>query len=365
MPVSEKPLIGTKGQIRNQLLENIAQQFQLSSSWNVLPIVPINGDLIVLNNNHTTTLKAVVKDDSGVYLIKQVPWYCSSEPFVSGMTDFIKHLHSQSFPTPALSRTEEGKLYALAHGKLFYCQEFLFANSYGGSREHVRSMGSNLAHLHNISTRFSQEGRKFEGLPIESSSSLAQKMTDLLVDQIEEARVSDGRKKSSAAVHRYQEFVQRRLSLWSDHLTGGMPMVIHGDYNPYNLLFGEDDSVIATLDYENVAVSCASHDLAEGLMGVAVNKYRDNSTRFSEIGEHIDEEKVRLFLQGYTQSREGGTDINYSGLAYQMGAIMIQLASLGFVRKDYKIEGIIRVSETIDRMVDVLGEKFESNYFGL
>jgi len=349
MPVHKKPLDETKGQIGDRVLERIVADYGLEESWIVLPIIPMNGSLVVLNNRHTTTMKAVIESKNRRYLVKEAPWYCSEKEFVSSMTSFMSFLHKESFPIPRSLETCAGFRYSMQRKKFYYCQEFVEARVFDGSIEQIRSAGENLGVFHLLSKDY-YSTHDTTALPHETSFTVAKNMTRVLEQNVERLVTQEGDQKIWDA---YRQYSAKVLEKWTSKQAPNL--CIHGDYNPLNLLFESDNSVVATLDFENVACDSAVHDVAEALLGVSFNKYRQHSTRFAELATDMNYEAFHTFLDGYMSTRRE-FDVKATQLPENTGAVCIQLISLGLLRGDYSFQEIDRAPQIIDGVVKAVKE---------
>ena len=334
MPVSEKPLDETKGQIPDLILQVVLGELGLKSSWMIFPLIPLNGNLSVLNAKSVTTRKAIVFYEDEHYLLKEIPWYCSNEDFVKFMFSFHEKLFKKSFPVPEVVLSNLDMPFVSLRGKYYYLLKFIRGEVYGKKPKQIFNAGQNLARLHTLSSSLEQK-------PIGKFTENPCKLAKGMVDIVKELRDSNHARIDDDDLKRLDYFLSesnehiRQYESNLGSICQAKLMQIHGDYNPYNLIYNKDDEVIATLDLENTAFDNILHDLAEGILDFCFNEYSRGTNRFSFLPKEVDIRRARNFIDGYRAVGESLFDQLKKGLADALGATFIELLALGVVRGDF------------------------------
>lgn len=128
-----------------------------------------------------------------------------------------------------------------------------------------------------------------------------------------------------------------------------METLVHGDYNPWNLLFHpEKATVIGVIDFDNSIVDNPVHDLVEALVDFCFFSYKNQTTRFKGLPQQFNQERGRLFIDSYRESAEIDLSQFAPYIEEVAAAITIELSALGLVRGDYNFRDCEKLSEISD-----------------
>ena len=122
---------------------------------------------------------------------------------------------------------------------------------------------------------------------------------------------------------------------------------VHGDYNPWNLLFNQSDEVAAILDFDNCDMGPHLHDVAEMLITFSYMDYQNDSTNFSaprRVG--LDQNTASLLLKSYRGVRPF-TAAELRCLPFVCISTMIELCSLGLLRRDFDLGSMTNIMATL------------------
>ena len=354
MPIAEKRRDETKGQITDETLGRILAFYGFGDSWSLLPVVPVGGTLVVLNAKAETTRKAVVSYQRHQYLLKEVPWYCSEASFVQFMLTFYQQLADEQFPVPELIAARGmHRSFVEVDNHFYYLQRFLLGASYSEKQTEIWQAGANLARMHRLSAQFSRKFAEVEAHPFrESTFRLSREMVGVLenlinvnrgrMGEMQSQRLSEYCREATTLLTKLEKDVQPTYSLST--------IQVHGDYNPLNLLYGPEGTVIATLDFENTALDNPVHDIAEGLLNFCFHLYRPSSARFARLPHDFRKEAVLQFIDGYRRFNPAAYEATENILPQVLTAVFIELYTLGLVRGDYDFA----TSQGIWDVVDLL-----------
>jgi hypothetical protein len=126
---------------------------------------------------------------------------------------------------------------------------------------------------------------------------------------------------------------------------------VHGDYNPFNLMYHANGSVAYMFDLENTALDHPVHDLAEGLLDFCFHVYRPFSTRFGRLPATLNHEAALLFLDGYRSTNPSAFDRVARILPTVVGSTFIELFTLGVVRGDYDFDLMPSLAPVTHRLI--------------
>jgi Ser/Thr protein kinase RdoA (MazF antagonist) len=270
------------------------------------------------------------------------------------MLSFHRYLYKKGFPIPQLMESGN-KSFAEFEGRFYYLQRFIIGEAYGGHPEEVANAGRHLGHMHILSERLFQEIPAYrDGRFRENPFQLARSMMDVL-KQVQNLDETENKNPGIPLLKNFyregQRFVDKIETQVGKEFHQSI-FQVHGDYNPFNLLFGKQRDVIATFDLENTAVDNPCHDIAEAVLDFCFNRYRPNSTNFAGLPGFFDKEKAITFLSAYNDVNPRIYEKVKAFLPGVGGAIFIELYTLGLVREDLAIDTIpsaLQIKEKIVR----------------
>lgn len=354
MPILVKPTDTTKGQISDLVLSDVQRLYGFDHSCYVLPIVPMNGRLVVLNAKSETTSKAVLSHHDQQFLLKQVPWYCSNRLFVEFMLAFQAFLYQQRFPVPEVISSGDGDLFVEINNEFYYLQRFVSGNIYTGQPEEIVESGVALGRLHRLSEQYAAtlDVTRYGGFR-ESAFHLAITMVEVLegiVRSNQERLPASQADRLFAWCHAAKLLaLQLETSVKASYLDDTLQ--VHGDYNPFNLMYTGSGRVAYAFDLENTTLDNPAHDVAEGLLDFCFHIYRPYSTRFERLPAALNADAARRFLNGYAATNAATLQRIAPILPAVVGATLIELVTLGVVRSDYDFTLMQDLPACTERMV--------------
>ncbi|MEV6310562.1 phosphotransferase [Streptomyces sp. NPDC051840] len=329
MPVREKPRSTTFANLDERALGVIAERYRLRDVDCFLPILLDGNRCTLLEVRSETSKKVVVECAEERYFFKQIPWYCDTPEQVEVSTALQARLRLAGLPVPRLLPTDSGELWTVIGEETYVLFDFSHGLRYGAHPGQLTAAAATLGRLHRAAVHV-------PGAPGESVFRLAHDHLDLLGH----VAGGEGRDLGSApaTLRALAEEAERRAGALG---FGELPAVaVHGDYNPWNLLFDEDDAVTAVLDFDNSDVASRLHDLAEALLTFCVLAYREDSTNFARLQPPLpDGGRVTAFLTAYTAVAPL-TARERDCLPWAVRAVLVELLALGLIRADLDPDGL-------------------------
>jgi len=244
---------------------------------------------------------AIITTDRGKFFIKERnPMYNISH--IQFDHELIDFLLQHEFNTPRLIPDRNGRKLVTLKRHFFELFEYIPGGKYKhGSDPHMRSVARTLARYHRLVENFSTEIIK----PFQTASyfihdqtswasgpcpfeDIFRRMKKIFGDRYEKIRPLVVR---IEACFRVLQIKMRYVR--SQDLTR---LVIHGDYQPRNLLF-KNGRVAAVTDFDCATTQERMVDVARALMGFAMNKSLAHL-----VIEPSDLDRMRRFLDDYQES---------------------------------------------------------------
>jgi Ser/Thr protein kinase RdoA (MazF antagonist) len=350
MPVREKPVSTTFANLDERALGVIAERYRLPGVDCFLPIL-LDGNRCTLMEVRSDTSKKVVVECVGGpgeeperYFFKQIPWYCDTPDQIACSTALQERLRLAGLPVPRLLPTDRGDLWTVIGEESYVLFDFSHGRRYEGLPDQLESAARTLARLHRAAVTV-------PGAPGESVFGLARDHLALLAHLTS----ADGRDMGTAPAL-LAALVAEAADRASAAGFAGLPAVaVHGDYNPWNLLFEESGEVAAVLDFDNCDVASRLHDLAEALLTFCVLEYRADSTNFAADQPAIpDGDRVRRFLSAYL-GEAPLSPAERACLPWAVRAVLAELLTLGLIRDDLRpdrLPDLDRLLKQLDRHLD-------------
>jgi Ser/Thr protein kinase RdoA (MazF antagonist) len=202
-------------------------------------------------------------DSKVIIILKEIPWYCSSKLYAEYELSFQKELRGLGVPIPQIYETVNGNLFCsedYGNGeKYIFAQNFEKGDSWKGSVKETISAAITLSNLHTASLKITDKMLKYK--PPESNVFiLAKKMLDVAKTNIQE------KKEDSCEFEDYYNYALTRIEKYMNIAVekgyNSIKIPIHGDYNPWNLVFSEVGSLSAVLDFNYSIIDHPVHDVA-------------------------------------------------------------------------------------------------------
>ncbi|PRY37520.1 phosphotransferase enzyme family protein [Umezawaea tangerina] len=320
MPVREKPVSKDFLNLDDRVLGIVVDRYGLPDADCFLPIL-LDGDrCTLLDVRSDTSKKAVLEAGDKRYFLKQVPWYCDEPRQIAASTGIQEGLRKAGVPVARLVPTRDGDLWTSFSDESFVLFEHVDGLRYRADPDQDRSAARVLARLH--------------AAGVSAEQALGEDVFTLAADHIALLdKVLPDTADTTAVFEELLASVRRRAL---DAGFGALPTTaVHGDFNPWNLLFTADRRVAAVVDFDNCDVQSRLHDVAEALLTFCVLGYAEDSTTFAAVQPvEVDRAAVRRFLDAYEEVLPL-TPVERECLPFALGAVWIELTCLGLLRHDF------------------------------
>jgi Ser/Thr protein kinase RdoA (MazF antagonist) len=343
MPVKKKPISSSFFNFDERIIQIITNEYELEEIDSFCPIL-LDGNLAsLLEVRSETSKKIVLETINESFFLKQVPWYCDDATLLSFSHRFQKELLVQSLPVARILQTKAQDTWVTIQGYKFVLFEYIQGQCYQGNPHQLRSSVQTLAQLHKFAQTYDIEEKNYLA---EDLFDLAQAHINLAKDLLLED--------AYPLLDQLQESLEkaRRCALqagWHDLLR----IAVHGDYNPWNLLFNEEYEVCAILDFDNAGIDARLHDIAECLLTHCVLHYRGNSTNFAPIiPDRVPLQGVRDILCMY-EAISPLSSIEHACLPWTILAVFIELSCLGLIRGDFCLNHIPAMIDWIEELIRI------------
>jgi homoserine kinase type II len=208
--------------------------------------------------------------------------------------ELINHLVSDGFPTAPLIRTREGSFRVKLDGRYWELYRRLPGEHFRvDSLVQVRNAARLLARFHQAAADYQVRPRHILDRDVDLSK------VERVINQFEaEARRRAG-PLGPVLAPMLSGFFRRHGAAVVDCIQplAGLPRVlIHGDFQPSNILF-QGDQATALLDFGEAALFYRAFDVAKAVLRFATLKpgYRSQM----DIETHLDLERVKAFIEAY------------------------------------------------------------------
>lgn len=329
MPVRSKPRDYFFRDFDAGLLHEIGSKYQMGPPDAVCPILLDGGTGCLLEVRSETSRKVVVEHGEHRYFLKQIPWYCDTDAQIRMSHTIQGRLFDHGVPVPAIVSPLFGDSFVTLSGARFVLFEYVRGRRYtGGSRE-LENAATVLAAMHAVPLVAIQA-------PRESLFSLARAHIELLA-QVWSESARDALLLDPFLDDTRKAVAEAEASCGAAGF-GGLPDVLtHGDFNPWNVIFGQEDEVEAIVDFDNSDIGSRLHDLAEAIVTFCLVRYRDDTTNFADDPVRPpNPDRVRCFMQSYQRQRHLRRD-ELACLPWALRSVLIELACLGLLRGDFTV----------------------------
>ncbi|WP_439657631.1 phosphotransferase enzyme family protein [Lentzea sp. HUAS TT2] len=311
MPVARKPKT-VKG-FDDRHLHALSLAYGMSDVDALLPVIVDGTHASLLDVRTETSRKALLEDELGTWFVKQVPWYADDDVELARKHALTRQLGRTGL-VPKMRTTRDGIGWTRIDGAAFEVTEYRRGCRFDGSTDQVRAAGAALATLHDC--------------PVEHDGP-AEDYRQLVAKHVRLAEEVTG----ANAPRRLLAVLRRNLTdQLPDDVWHALPMTfVHGDYSPWNIVFGSD-GVIAVVDFDNSDVGSRLRDLVEGVLTAAGVRYQDDSTNFARPFRCVlDERLATAFLSGYLGAT-ALTDAELACVNWFARAVHTELVALAILR---------------------------------
>lgn len=359
MFIEKKSIDTYLGQLPDEVLDTLLKKFGFDETWIVLPFLNVNGKEVAINRRSETAKKAIILYQEKFFMLKEIPWYCSNKDFVQYELSYQVELFKQGFPIPKIQTTSDGNLFTEftydETEKYFFLQEFIIGNSWDGNIKKLQNTAKSLACLHNISLETKQNLKAT--IPVGNVFSLAEKMvnviTEVLNDKSNQVTKTDSDKLRAFITYANVELAQAKLNA-ENKKYNEIAFPIHGDFNPWNLIYNDSHDIIGVIDFDNSIKDNPVHDLAETILDFCFFTFRNQKTRLSGVPTILNENLCKEILQSYYKEADKPLAKTIEYLEEAALAISIELFALGIVRGDYNFNDCASFILANDKMFEDL-----------
>lgn len=309
------------------------------------PFINIGGSPILLNRRSETAKKVILKTVTNnvinFYFLKELPWYIEKD-YIHQVVKLQSMLHEETKLAPKVIRTIDDQLFFEVESDLYYLQEYVSGKSCDNSLGQASRAGQTLAAFHTYTKDMPEEG-----LTVKEDDLISRPtgLLHLVIRNYKEKR-RDLNLKHKDYMTLIQETRQKILQLKDKTTeTSVKRQVVHGDFNPTNLIFVNQNEPLQLIDFDNISMDSTYHDLAEALVSFSIVKYKPNSSRFDSLHES----KVRLAKALYHNYIEySKINHNHTILDNYIESTIIEYICLGVLRGDFSINEAINYIRNID-----------------
>jgi Ser/Thr protein kinase RdoA (MazF antagonist) len=274
--------------------------------------------LEILKVNPFENIKVVVGKilfGSKIYVLKEIPPYCASIPFLEAALYFREKLRNKGLPIPSYLLTSNQKKYAVltckdAQQKIYLLEKFIDGQAWNYASSQIIAMSFTLAKLHNISSALiikAKENSKdsqstLSALPKKNVFDIALRLTTVALEVLKKKNTLSS--EELQAVHTFIQQCQWRLSLIkrSAILKGYEEILIpiHGDYNPTNIIFNDKNEVAGLIDFDDCCFDNPIHDILTAVLCMCYFTFENHAPlRLDKQKTDITLRKAQLFLDIY------------------------------------------------------------------
>lgn len=329
-----KPLDTTIGTFSDDQLDRVMHAFGATPFW-VLPFLSVNDEIIDLRRRTETARKAIIEHEGQALFLKELPWYCADVEFAAFQQRFQNGLRQHGIPVPDTLNTLDGTgfFHDRQTGSLFTLQLYTDAAVWDGSPWQVEAAGRMLARLHTVSATVE--------LPRLPAMRNVFGSASALISLLHDGWTGPGREDVHDLADSAMNVVER---CHTDAINAGYGRVVlgvHGDYNPFNLLFDTGErSVVGVVDFDNACVDDPAHDLGEAVVRFAWMRYRGLSSMYGEVPETFDQAAIDCLLTSYTAADNRLLDHCLPILAEVITAVSLELAAIGLLSSYYTADDL-------------------------
>lgn len=359
MFIEKKSIDTYLGQLPDEVLDTLLKKFGFDETWIVLPFLNVNGKEVAINRRSETAKKAIILYQEKFFMLKEIPWYCSNKNFVQYELSYQAELFKQGFPIPKIQTTSDGNLFTeFTYDKTeryFFLQEFIVGNSWDSNIKKLQNTAKSLACLHNISLEIKQNLKAI--IPVGNVFSLAEKMvnvvTEVLNDKSDQVTKTDSDKLRAFITYANVKLAQAKLNA-ENKKYNEIAFPIHGDFNPWNLIYNDSHDIIGVIDFDNSIKDNPVHDLAETILDFCFFTFRNQKTRLSGVPTILNKNLCKEILQSYYKEAGKPLAKTIEYLEEAALAISIELFALGIVRGDYNFNDCASFILANDKMFEDL-----------
>lgn len=356
MPADAKPVDLSIGVFADDQLLRIQQAYGLETLL-VLPFLSLNGEIIDLRRRTETARKVLLNTERGVCFLKELPWYCSSPEFAAFQTHLLVELADRGAAVARPLATTRGDLFFHdpLTGAILLLQPYLEGRSWTRTPAEAREAGNALALLHSLASRV----RPLPFVGMRDVFGSAHALVALLLDNWTGPQ---GAKDDIATLARLSLATVEHCRATAYAVGYGTAVIpVHGDYNPFNLIFETtSDGIAGIIDFDNACLDDRAHDLGESLVRFGWLKYRGLSSAYGDAPSEFDPVAVDAVLHGYRQYDEQTAETVQPVLPTVMTTVALELAAIGLLSGYYTVDDVSKLHHNVKRLLPMAHDAIRS-----
>jgi Ser/Thr protein kinase RdoA (MazF antagonist) len=233
--------------------------------------------------------------DTGKYFLRR-----RSLLFTFDSIDFelllIEYISGLGFPTPKLIRTSEGGLYVNIEGRTWELYEYIPGEPFRADNlAQTKSAARLLARFHIVAAGYYAKVNNAPYRKIDLGTVAG------MIDQFKEQAREELKTSTLGTLVEpgIMGLIDAQAEVVLDGiqpLSGSLLTIIHGDFQPSNVIFRGDDAV-ALIDLGNAALSYRSYDVARAIL--AFSTLRPDYSSQSDMDPWLDMNRVKAFFRAY------------------------------------------------------------------
>jgi len=280
----------------------------------------------------TTSRKVIIyTGDGGKYFVKEKPRYCCTPYSLTLAAQFQEYLSSRTDFVPKIAHIRSGAPYLKVGEAIFFTTEFKNGRIFNASMQDIERAGVALGIIHNLSGEFSFEGARHIRAGDDSSEFIN------LAERLKGAENDEWRPVTILAL-------KGLVEKYKDKLDGNVQYIVnHGDYAPFNLVYGEDGQVVAINDFDNVNFRPRTRDIAGALLSFCdgLSYAGATSSLRKPITTTVNLEKAKSFIECYLSTAYALSDQEKSDLVGEICVRWAKIMALGIVRGDFNYKDVL------------------------
>ncbi len=352
MPVKKKPVyLDTR--ISESEISTIMSLYKIGS-WSRVHSIDQGNKKVLDDSNSGTSRKAFLNISGNLYILKEIPWYCAERGFVDASTKFQQELLHKGICVPHIVVSQAGDGFVEIAEKdgssFFVLQEIGHGLSWNGSNKQIKGLSDFLGFMHAASFDISrhESGRK---LPQENVFSIVLNMLGFSEEEIKEKNPNISKSESDNLSTLFSSFNRDLQNLISREQSYDMVRIgVHGDYNPTNVLFGNNGEVTAVFDFDNAAMDNPVHDLAQAILHTCFFPFQEGTSKLGSVPEFFDKERAKIIFQSYAHSSPFEEAYLKSILPGAVRAVSMELSILGLLTGSYHLSDIQRLTDVPEKV---------------
>jgi len=334
--ISKKDIDRFQGMLPDDVITKcINERFVYVKKWIVLPFLNVSGDAILITRRSETARKAtVLLDNKKLVFIKEIPWYCSSKQFVVYQTNILNDIYNQGAKIPKIIPSVDGELFTTANygvgEKYLIVQDFISGLSWKGTLIEAQNASKQLAILHRQMEKHYNKNKE-SYYPVTNTFLKSLEMLEVASKSVKEKE-----KCSIIDFDKYHKYATEKIKVFREESNNQgyneVAFPIHGDFNPWNIIFSKENNVKVIIDFDNSSISNPNRDVVEMVLVFCFFNYKKNSTRFETLPNVFNKSLAIVILKEYFMYSKYKY---YNMLPSLAATVCIELIALAIARYDF------------------------------